>query len=121
MPRPVTARRTSTPRRRCPGGRSSREVRPSSVTARSNLGDVPAKTRSIRVRIQFAGQVYNDGLFFPGSGYVDNLSLTLSTPVAVRRLSRPQSIVPHFDHVFMIMMENSDYSQIVGSTKMPFV
>jgi len=55
-------------------------------------------------------------------GYADNLSLTLSTPVKVRTLGAPISSVPAFDHVFMVMMENTDYAQVIGDTSnAPFI
>jgi len=85
--------------------------------SRSVTNKVPASTRSISVLLQFTdtSNSYN-------VGYADNLSLTLSTPVAVPTLAPPSSQVPGFDHVFMIMMENTDYSAVIGdTTDAPFI
>jgi hypothetical protein len=90
--------------------------------ARSATGHVPAETRSIRVSVQFLDTAAKGYSGRPGSaGYADNLSLTLSTPVAPPRLAPPPSEVPKFDHVFMIMMENTDYASIMADTTgMPY-
>ncbi|GAA2817782.1 hypothetical protein GCM10010441_47820 [Kitasatospora paracochleata] len=76
--------------------------------ARSATGAVPAGTRSVQVQVQFLGTTNE-------TGYLDNLSLTLSTPVTPPApLAPPASAVPGYDHVFVIMMENTDYSQIMN-------
>jgi hypothetical protein len=85
--------------------------------ARSVNGNVPAHTRSIAMTLQFIG---TSGSY--NVGYADNLSLTLSTPVAAPTLSAPASAVPAFDHVFMVMMENTDYAEVIGDTHdAPFI
>lgn len=81
------------------------------LLSRASSGAVPAGTRLISVLVQF-----NKTNGYQNVGYADNLSLTLSTPVSVTALNPPASTVPAFDHVFMVMMENTDYSQIVGNT-----
>ena len=58
----------------------------------------------------------------PGGGMLDNLSLTVSAPQPAARLVAPPSAVPHFDHVFMIMMENTNGSAVLSShSHMPFL
>ncbi len=53
---------------------------------------------------------------------LDNLSLTVSAPQPAARLVAPPSAVPHFDHVFMIMMENTNASAVLSShSHMPFL
>lgn len=79
-----------------------------SFLARSATGG-PAGTRSIQVQVQF---VQSSG----ESGYLDNLSLTLSTPVTTAVLTPPASQVPGYDHVFTVMMENTNYSAVMGDT-----
>jgi hypothetical protein len=82
--------------------------------ARSTTATVPAGTRAIRTQVQFLDSSGE-------SGYLDNLSLTLSTPVTAPVLTPPPSSVPRYDHVFTIMMENTDYSSVVADTTgMPF-
>ncbi|HWW08566.1 alkaline phosphatase family protein [Collimonas sp.] len=84
---------------------------------KSNNGTVPAGTRSIAVQLQF---INTSGSY--NVGYADNLSLTLSTPVPAPALVAPASTVPAFDHVFFVMMENTDYSQVIGDTaNAPFI
>ncbi|MEY9965182.1 hypothetical protein ABIA33_003224 [Streptacidiphilus sp. MAP12-16] len=79
---------------------------------RSATLPVPTGTRKVKVVAAFtvASGPYNDG-------YADDLSLTLSTPVtAPAPPTPPVSTVPGFDHVFLVMMENQDYSGIIGNT-----
>ncbi|WP_406510434.1 alkaline phosphatase family protein [Streptomyces sp. NBC_00212] len=84
--------------------------------ARSTTGPVPAGTRSIQVEVQFLSTSHE-------TGYVDNLSLTLNTPVtAPAPLTPPVSKVPGYDHVFMVMMENTDYSAVMNDpTDTPYL
>lgn len=76
--------------------------------ARSTTGTVPAGTRSILVMLSFLDSAGE-------TGYAEHLSLTLNTPVTTAPLSPPPSAVPAYDHVFMIMMENTDYTEVTGS------
>ena len=88
----------------------------SKFLAESATGSVPAGTRSIDVQVQFIDTAPSFNV-----GYVDNLSLTLSTPVPAPKLVVPPSTVPAFDHVFLVMMENTDFSEVVGSSHAPFI
>ncbi|MEU9048208.1 MULTISPECIES: alkaline phosphatase family protein [unclassified Kitasatospora] len=84
--------------------------------SRSATGAVPAGTRSVQVEVQFLS-TSNE------TGYLDNLSLTLDTPVtAPAPVTPPASAVPGYDHVFVVMMENTDYSQIMNDpADTPFI
>lgn len=85
--------------------------------AQSATGSVPAGTRAISVLLQFTN---TSGSY--NVGYADNLSLTLTTPVTAATLAPPPSMVPAFDHVFVVMMENTDYVAVVGNTaSAPFI
>jgi hypothetical protein len=85
--------------------------------AKSSAGAVPAGTRSIAVQLQFINTSASYNI-----GYADNLSLTLSTPVTAPTLQPPPSTVPQFDHVFFVMMENTDFSEVIGdTTDAPFI
>ncbi|MFC1435534.1 alkaline phosphatase family protein [Streptacidiphilus sp. N1-3] len=75
--------------------------------ARTASGTVPSGTRSVLVTVAF---LQSSG----ESGYLDNLSLTLSTPVTAPVLTKPVSKVPGYDHVFTVMMENTDYNEIMN-------
>jgi hypothetical protein len=80
-------------------------------------GNLPVGARRGRVTLSFSGARR------PGDGGVaDNLSLTVAAPVAPAILSPPKSSVPPFDHVFIVMMENTNYSQLVGNARdAPFI
>ncbi|MFR9797716.1 alkaline phosphatase family protein [Streptomyces sp. MS06] len=84
--------------------------------ARSATGTVPVGTRHIQVEVQFLDTSSE-------TGYLDNLSLTLDTPVAAPAPPAPPvSKVPGYDHVFMVMMENTDYSEIMNDpADTPFI
>jgi len=89
----------------------------SGFVAESTTGNVPVGTRTISVLLQF-----NNTSASYNIGYADNLSLTLSTPVTAATLQVPASSVPAFDHVFVVMMENTDYSEVIGdTTDAPFI
>jgi hypothetical protein len=76
--------------------------------SRRTTGAVPAGTRSIQIEVQFLSTSGE-------TGYLDNLSLSLDTPVtAPAPLTPPVSKVPGYDHVFMVMMENTDYSEVMN-------
>ena len=87
---------------------------------------MPPGTASIRVGVRFlasstppGGEPEPSG---PGGGLLDNLSLRVSAPLPAARLVPPRSAVPHFDHVFMIMMENTNGRAVLsGHSHMPFV
>jgi Phosphoesterase family len=77
--------------------------------ARSATGTVPAGTTAIVVEVAFVDSSEE-------TGYAANLSLTLTGPgvnLPPPSLTPPAAAVPAFQHVFMIMMENTDYSQIM--------
>ena len=94
--------------------------------ARSTTGPIPAGTRSIRLDLDFtwtAGQTTD--------GYADNLSLTVSPGLAAPALAPPASSVPAFDHVFLVYMENNNFSAssntldggagIIGNPQAPYI
>jgi Phosphoesterase family len=89
----------------------------SAFLKRAISGKVPVGTRSIVVSLQFIGTTGH-----ANTGYADNLSLTLSTPMPSPTLGVPVSEVPKFDHVFLVMMENTTYGDVIGDRKnAPFI
>lgn len=85
------------------------------------LGKLPAGTRSIRTVMTITGPQPYDRLGH-GQGYVDNLSLKISTPVQPPHpVTPPKAQVPGYDHVFYVMMENRDYSNIIGNKAAPYI
>jgi Phosphoesterase family len=84
---------------------------------------VPAGAASVSVSLVMATDATNydgrDGSV-PGNNqaWADNLSLTASVPVrAPAPLTPPTATVPAYDHVFVVMMENQDYANIIGNTR----
>lgn len=45
------------------------------------------------------------------------MRLETDPPMSFSRPVPPPAQVPHFDHVFLIMMENTDYGQLIGDAK----
>lgn len=87
------------------------------LLARSTAGLVPVRARAVLVRVRFAGTAP-----FQTATYADQVSLTLSTPLPARAAHPPASLVPAFDHVFIVMMENTDFGQVIGDTvDAPFI
>jgi Phosphoesterase family len=83
--------------------------------ARSATGAVPAGTRSIVVTLAFTDSSSE-------AGYAEHMSLTLNTAVSAPALTPPPSSVPSYSHVFMIMMENTDYDEVVDNpTDTPYL
>jgi hypothetical protein len=78
---------------------------------RTSTGTLPVGTRSVQVDLAFTWTAGNTT-----DGYADNLSLTLGTPLPTPVLTAPTSSVPGYDHVFLVYMENQDYSGIIGNT-----
>jgi hypothetical protein len=89
----------------------------SELLARSTGGLVPVRARSVLLRVRFTGTAP-----FQSAAFADQLSFTLSTPVPAPATKRPPAMVPAFDHVFMVMMENTGFSQVIGDTAdAPFI
>ena len=78
---------------------------------RSANGTLPAGTRTVQVDLAFTWTAGNTT-----DGYADDLSLTIGASVPAPTLTAPASAVPAFDHVFLVYMENQDYSGIIGNT-----
>ncbi len=82
---------------------------------RATSGTVPAGTRQIKIDLVFT---WSYGVL---DGYADDLALTLSTPLAAPQLTVPASGVPGYDHVFVVYMENQNYSDIIGNSAAPYI
>ncbi len=96
------------------------------LLSRAANATVPTGTRTVLVTVAFT---YTSGS--ATDGYVDDVSLTVSTPVTAPTLAPPASTVPAFDHVFVVYMENENYSAgeapansgdyIVGNPAAPYL
>ncbi|HUX72711.1 MAG TPA: alkaline phosphatase family protein [Steroidobacteraceae bacterium] len=85
--------------------------------ARAASGTIPRGSRSIGVVLRF---INTDAPH--DTAYADRLSLTLWPELEPQPPSPPPSTIPRFDHVFLILMENTDYRQVIGDAKdAPFI
>ena len=87
--------------------------------SQSSTGSVPAGTRSILVTLDLPG---SHGSY--QNSYADNLSLTLqglgSTKLPVTPAAEiPAATVPQFDNVYLVMMENTNYADVVMMADTP--
>jgi hypothetical protein len=84
------------------------------LVQREANGLVPAMTRQITVTLQFLS-----GMTSFHNAYADNISLTLnggvSEPSAATAAPPPASI-PALDHVYVLMMENTNYADVIHTT-----
>lgn len=92
---------------------------PSAVTAggpvlfepRKASGQIPRGAVALRLFLDLRGS--NAGT----ASYVAATRLEVTPTVQFPPVSPPPAHVPRFDHVFLIMMENTDYSQLIDDTK----
>ncbi|SEM41899.1 alkaline phosphatase family protein [Streptacidiphilus jiangxiensis] len=93
---------------------------------RTATGTLPAGTRTVRLDLQFTWTTGGTT-----DGYAQGLSLTVSPTVPAPVLAAPASTVPGFDHVFVVYMENENYSAtsntvdggagIIGNSAAPYL
>jgi acid phosphatase len=55
------------------------------------------------------------------SGSIIAASLVLATTAVIQSASIASAAVPKYDHIFVIVMENTPYSEIVGSPDAPYI
>lgn len=85
-------------------------------TPRRAVAKLPPGTAAIRLRVEL------DGVTAGTRSYVAALNLRLTPPVNFAPPLPPRAAVPRFDHVFLIMMENTDFRQVIGDRKdAPFI
>jgi hypothetical protein len=94
--------------------------------SRSAGGAIPAGTRSIKVAVNFTWSAGGTT-----DGYAEHLSLTVSPLVPTPVLTVPTSTVPGYDHVFLVYMENNNFSAtsntvdggagIIGNSSAPYL
>jgi hypothetical protein len=91
------------------GGRHG--IERTGLVARGARGPLPGKTRRVIVTVQFPG-----GMTSYHNAFADNIRLTLIGDVpslAAAQSSPPKASIPKLDHVYVVMMENTNYSDVV--------
>jgi Phosphoesterase family len=73
--------------------------------------DIPRGAVALKLHLDL------DGATAHARTYVAAVRLAVDPPMAFPALSPPAAHVPRFDHVFLIMMENTDYGQLIGDSK----
>ena len=73
--------------------------------------DIPRGTVALKLHLDL------DGATAHGRSYLAALQLEVSPPPPFPPPSPPPANMPRFDHVFLIMMENTDYGQLIGDRK----
>jgi hypothetical protein len=73
--------------------------------------DIPPGTVALQLQLRLGGATAH------ARSYVAAVRIAAAPPLALPPLSPPPTHVPRFDHVFLIMMENTDYGQLVGDSK----
>ncbi len=107
---------------------SSVQAAPAGLVARRTQGHVPVGTRTITVTVDFPS-----GMVSFQNALADNLQLRLSgagASLSPAALQAPSALaVPSLDHVYIVMMENTNYADVVHGdpgalsidTRMPFL
>lgn len=78
---------------------------------RSVTGRIPPGAVALVLRLDLGGRTAI------ARSYVAAMRLELAPPMPVAPPVPVPARVPHFDHVFLIMMENTDYDQVIGDTR----
>jgi hypothetical protein len=82
------------------------------LVAEKASGAIPARTRRIVVTVAFVS-----GMTSFQNAFADNISLALSGDVgslAPGALQPPTADIPKLDHMFILMMENTNYADVVS-------
>jgi hypothetical protein len=92
------------------------------LLSKDATGTLPANTKTVKIVLTVTGNhpANRNG---HGQGYADDLSFTVSSAnvPAPALPAQPAATVPGYDHVFVVMMENQDYSGVIGSSMAPYV
>jgi hypothetical protein len=78
---------------------------------RSVAGMIPTGAVEMALRLDLGGRTS------VARSYVAAMRLETTPPMSFPPPAPPPARVPRFDHVFLIMMENTDYGQVIGDRK----
>ena len=90
------------------GPRASGDSGPPRFEPRSVTHAVPVGTVALKLRVALGGATDR------AASYVGAMGLAMVPPEAFPPLAAPAAHVPRFAHVFLIMMENTNYGQVIG-------
>jgi hypothetical protein len=83
---------------------------------RRMAADIPRAAVALALHLELGGRTAG------AASYVAELKANMSPSRAVPPAAPPAADVPRFEHVFVIMMENTDYGQVIGDSKdAPFI
>ncbi|MHB1870537.1 MAG: alkaline phosphatase family protein [Steroidobacteraceae bacterium] len=87
------------------------QATPVRFAQRARRGAVPRGAVALRLTLRLSGRTGG------AASYVGAMRLTVRPQVDFPPPEPPRARVPRFDHVFLIMMENTDFRQVVGDRK----
>ena len=93
------------------GPRAARGSGPPRFESRSGAQNIPGGSVALELRVALNGK--SD----VADSYVAAMRLKVSPPMGFPPPAPPVAHVPRFEHVFLIMMENTNYGQVVGDWK----
>ncbi len=80
-------------------------------TRRSIAGVIPSGARALRLRLRLGGRNAAAASYAAAMSFVVRPAMRFAPP------RPPRADVPRFDHVFLIMMENTNYGQVIGAVR----
>lgn len=93
------------------GARGVRACRRIRFARHSVEGIMPSGAAALRLRLVLPGRNAEAATYAGGMRLLVRPGMRFALP------RPPRAEVPHFDHVFLIMMENTNYGQVIGALK----
>lgn len=89
----------------------STQATPVRFVQRRRRGAVPRGAVALRLTLRLSGRTGG------AASYVGAMRLAVRPRMNIPPPEPPRARVPRFDHVFLIMMENTDFRQVIGDRK----